>query len=123
MVWGAIGIGFRSSLIIFDWSVNAETYLEELKKNFIKEASDVYGSSQWVMVQEGATCHTTLHNINELTKRCLVCPSWPPNSPDLNPIEMLWAIIKGRIRWTEIHNREEAIEGRNVRDQWSLLLF
>jgi hypothetical protein len=117
MIWGAIGIGFKSSLIVFDRSVTAETYLEEVKKDFIREANDVYGSFKWVLVQAGATCHTTPHNIDELTKECFVCPSWPPNSPGLNPIEMLWAIIKGRMRWDGIHNREEAIT--NIIDVWN----
>jgi hypothetical protein len=119
MIWGAIGIGFKSSLIVFDGSVTAQAYLEEVTKRFIGEANNIYGPFRWVFVQDGATCHTTPHNIDELTKQCLLCPSWPPNSPDLNPIEMLWAIMKGRIKWSEIHDRDEAIA--KITDAWNAI--
>jgi hypothetical protein len=35
---------------------------------------------------------------------------WPPNSPDLNPIESLWGAIKRRLNWGEISTREETIQ-------------
>jgi hypothetical protein len=109
MVWGAIGPNFKSSLIIFDTTVNAGTYIDALKQAFFHEANQAFGGSPWVFVQDGATCHTTTNNIDEITRHCLVCPSWPPNSPDLNPIEMLWGIIKKRLNWAHIASRDEAI--------------
>jgi transposase len=110
MVWGAIGIGFKSNLIIFDGSVNAETYMQALRKSFFIEADQAYSERHWVLVQDGATCHWTPDNIAELTRQCLVCPSWPPNSPDLNPIENVWGIIKMRMKWFDVRSREQAVE-------------
>ena len=40
----------------------------------------------------------------------------PPQSPDLNPIEMLWAIIKYRIDPDAYHTRAEFIQG--LTDIW-----
>lgn len=43
--------------------------------------------------------------ITKLHKHLLL--SWPPNSPDLNPIEDLWATVKRRLRemWVETERR------------------
>jgi hypothetical protein len=45
--------------------------------------------------------------------------SWLVNSPDLNPGEMLWAIIKARLNWLEVQTWEEAI--RVIRDACDLI--
>ena len=35
--------------------------------------------------------------------------SWPPSSPDANPIENLWAIIKRRLKTRGCKNKQELI--------------
>jgi hypothetical protein len=69
MAWGAMGPGFKSQLIIFDESVNAQSYFKALKRSFIPVANESYGASQWVHVKDGASPHTTDSNIVKLTKR------------------------------------------------------
>jgi transposase len=34
---------------------------------------------------------------------------WPPNSPDLNPIENIWNLIKNEVRKKHYPNKEEMI--------------
>jgi hypothetical protein len=63
--------------------------------------------------------HTTPDNITKLTRRCILCPIWPPNSPDLNPIEMLWNIIKQKLQWSTITTSDEAIA--KIKEIWNHL--
>ncbi len=47
--------------------------------------------------ENGARPHTSKQAMKFLKKRCRVLESWPPNSPDLNPIEHLWGIMDKKL--------------------------
>ena len=55
MVWGAIGHGFRSSLIQCTNTVDANEYIEILKKSQLIQTCDMkYGRFKWFFMQDGA---------------------------------------------------------------------
>lgn len=49
---------------------------------------------------DGARSHTARLTQQELAERMIQAVAWPPYSPDLNPIENVWAWMKG---WIESH--------------------
>jgi hypothetical protein len=110
MVWGAIGIGFRGPLMRCPPSVNQEVYRDILARSGIFQAlCDRFGQDGFWWQQDNAPPHQPVQK--ELARMYKVL-KWPPYSPDLSPIEQLWALIKRKLtgrRFTNAHELFEAM--------------
>ncbi|KAJ3424992.1 transposable element-related [Anaeramoeba flamelloides] len=111
MIWGGIEYRLQTDLIIIGSSVDTETYIHDIirKSKIIKKANEQYGEWGWIFQQDGARPHTSKKSMDYLQYRCNVLSPWPPNSPDLNPIEILWSIMDKRLKNVQPSNEEEFI--------------
>ena len=110
MIWGMIGINYKSSLFIFDETENFQNYTEMLdEKCFLLDALTFY-ENDFAFQQDGAPSHTSHYTMDTLSKICDILINWPPNSPDLNCIEMMWSLMDDQIAFYHPTNREELIE-------------
>ncbi len=64
-------------------------------------------STTALLMQDGASCHTSQWQKPLFAEQNIVILDWPGNSPDLNPIEHVWNLIKDRVA-----NRRPFIKGR-----------
>lgn len=95
MVWGAISIKGKSDLIFIKGSIDSEKYQETLEKAF--PTLQMLHPSGFVFQQDGASCHTSKSTHTWFVSRNWKVSDWPANSPDLNPIENIWGIMKKEI--------------------------
>lgn len=98
MVWGCFtGSGGRGSLYFLPpkTTMNGQRYMDMLKEKLVFWMRHHRATH---FLQDGAPCHTSKKVMAFLKEANIPVMDWPGNSPDLNPIENLWAIMKGKLK-------------------------
>lgn len=92
MFWGAFGHEGRTELVAFDSRVNGEVIrgLYERVLPSLIQPGDIF-------MHDNAPVHTARIVKQLLDELRIEIMIWPPYSPDLNPIENLWALMKEAI--------------------------
>ena len=78
--------------------VDSKGYIELLNASQVFRTLDAkFGKGKYFFMQDGAPCHTAEATVSWISGQAKILPGWPANSPDLNPIEMIWGIVKKKL--------------------------
>lgn len=82
--------------------IDQEAYITCLAENFLPwyEKLEETTGKHFLFQEDGAPCHTGAYATWYKKERCEVdsFDFWPAQSPDLNPIEHIWAYVTHKLR-------------------------
>jgi transposase len=103
MVWGAINAEGKGLLFKFDGNVNSLTYQAALTR-----ALPLLLAPNAIFQQDGAPAHKSKSTQNFFSRRGIIAmDDWPAQSPDLNIIEQVWPLLKGKVALHKARTKNE----------------
>lgn len=89
--WGCINSSGIKRIHIFDGIMDSQMYTEILTGNLLQI---IYNDNSLIFQDDNDPKHTSKHTIEWKKFNEIKYIDWPANSPDLNPIENIWALLK-----------------------------
>ena len=118
-LWGcfcARGVGQAE---IFVGEFDAKRYVDILQHNLIQTAMHFYPREHWWFQQDNAPQHTSHLAQRWFHNHGVDLLDFPPYSPDLNPIENLWSILKARVEARLARTTDEVEFSKRNGKRWT----
>jgi len=107
MVWACFASNIQGPLVPFHSKSNAKTYIDALEQNLVPFIGNLPEDIQneAIFQQDNASIHTAGITKEWFSNHNIKVMEWPPNSPDMNPIEHVWRALKAKLhsRFSDTH--------------------
>lgn len=115
MIFGTICSLGMGELYFVESYMNSLQYIKVIDQVVVPQVTKWFGKPgrgrrKFYFMQDSAPCHTSKLSMARLAFHKLNVLPWPSNSPDMNPIENVWAVLKQEVRL-----RIQEIRGNNCR--------
>jgi transposase len=107
MIWGCFAASGTGKYEFIDTTMDQYVYQGIISRNVKESARNLSLGRQFVFQQDQDPKHTAKSTLEFFKDNNLKLLKWPPQSPDLNPIEHLWDHVEREIRKTTISNKND----------------
>ncbi|CAG9565363.1 unnamed protein product [Danaus chrysippus] len=119
MIWGCMAADGVGEMVLCEGRMNSVKYTEVLETALATSITQIFGDTNTdglKFQQDNATCHKSAHTMKWFAENHIDLLDWPPQSPDLNPIEHIWSILKKNIRRHSISNKQALLAA--LQQEW-----
>lgn len=106
-VWGCFAAHGVGNLYLIDGIMDQYQYHKILEEQLIPSAKKLFDNKNWTFQQDNDPKHTAKSTKRLVNRLGIPLEDWPSQSPDLNPIENLWAYLNHVTRKRKCNNKVE----------------
>lgn len=126
MVWAGLSKKGKLPLVFVEpgVKVNAHYYLNSVLREVLKpNAENLYENGDWIFQQDSAPSHKAKicqKWLEDEIPDFIATDEWPPNSPDLNPLDYsIWGTLEERVN-SKYHSSIESLKA-SILKEWDNL--
>ena len=121
-VWAAFSICGLTPVIRIEGNLNQHKYIEIQKSNLLPYAQQYHGGTANITFQQDGSAPHRAKSVKAYSDgEGIKLLPWPAQSPDMNPIENAWAILKRNLRQESTYPTSEAELFKRLSEVWDSL--
>jgi hypothetical protein len=119
-VWGCLCRKGFGRVFRFKNKLNSEFLCHQVYRNaLLPSTRQHFGRSQWFLLEDNDPKHRSHYSHTWKSDHHIVSLSWPSLSPDMNPIENLWPLLKVKVAQRRPKTLEDLVNV--IESEWNEL--